>query len=119
MKGGPSQAQINAQKKAQQQQVAQMQKAMAQQARQQQQAMAAMSEAAAGVAAPTFETPPPAAQSTSADILAAQADARGQAKGRYGLTRTRRAGDTGGFKNTLLGGGESKLGGSTLLTTVS
>lgn len=109
MKGGPSAAQIKAQQNAAKKQEAQMAKMLAQQA-------AASAKALKSLAIPAVKpvklepTPPPATM-TSGDQLAASMDASQQAGMRYGLTKTRVAGETGGY----LGGGTSALGGATLL----
>ena len=110
MKGGPSAAQIKAQQNAAKKQEMQMAKMLAQQA-------AASAKALKSLEVPAvkpvkLEPAPPTATMTSGDQMAASMDASQQAGNRYGLTKTRVAGETGGY----LGGGSSALGGATLLT---
>lgn len=114
-KGGPSQAQINAQKKQAKRQEEIM---MRQMRAQEQAAKAAMrSIEAANVQQPDLAPPPPAQTSTSADVTAAERDLMEQQKRKVGLTtQTRFAGETGGY----LGGTKTSLGssgsGQTLMT---
>lgn len=102
---GPSKAQINAQKNAAKKQERLMQAQL-------RQSQAATKAALKGMAfempkMPTLEPAPPPATQTSADIMAASEDARRQASMRYGLGKTRVAGETGGW----LGGASTPMGG--------
>lgn len=101
---------MNAQKKAAEKQQQQMAKLMAQQAKANEKAMKSME--MPQIAAPKLAPIPAAPQMTSSDTVAAQADAMQQSAKRYGLTKTRVAGETGGY----LGGNATPLGGSTLLS---
>lgn len=111
-KGGPSQAQINDQKKQAKAQEALLKQQISAQNAATKAAMRSME--MPQVAPADIAAPPPAQQSTSSDQIAAQQDVARQAKQRRGLSKTRVAGETGGF----LGGGSAKLGsgGATLMT---
>lgn len=111
MKGGPSQAQINAQKKEAEKQQKAMAKALARQQAESNKILKSMGEIQLPKQ-PKLEPAPPPAQQTSSDTIAAQEDVMAQARKRYGLTQTRVAGETGGY----LGGGTTKLGGQSLLS---
>jgi len=103
-KGGPSAKQINQQKKdaKKQQQLLQRQMQM-----QQKQSAAALKAMSVELPPPAdIAPPPPEAQQTSSDTTSAMMDKKKQLAKRQGLSKTRVAGETGGY----LGGGSAQLG---------